>query len=532
MMFYSLRLTAWLLGGMLLLSAGCARGLVPEYGQTKGTSGNKGINGFGTLRKSFEANGWKARDVTRLSERLQSLDAMVWIPTTHEGADGAAVRWLHDWLGDKPRTLIYILPDEGNEVRYWEQARALAPPQQRLEYRRRHARAITELMNGPYGGNLDDTEQMDRLWFKASMLRDPRPRWKILPHSTVVNAAPPGVGVGTGPFTVTMSSEWSEDGYDLGDSDLQLQPFITSTDGKPLVVRIFTPKRPATAKDDGDGDLKLLMGDEAAEVTSGEDLEPEVDPALLAEMNEEWSEDQWTEDGEWIDPAEAQLRARRRSGYGIGDSEIIVIAGGSLVSNFGMATDEGRAIAKRLLAESSKRADPTKPRIGFITSSYAGVPVSDPSDKPQMATGMEWLTVWPLSIITIHLALMGIIACIVLFPIFGRPRKLRERSNSDFADHINAVAALLHRSNGEHYARQRISEYFRKVRGETAGPWVMPLPVTVAPPVKPAIAPTATTQADTDSANTETSLDAVSSEPKTLNLEQSPPEPKNERNEP
>jgi len=445
----------WLIG-MMVVIAGCTRGLTPEYGDSKGTRGVKGINGFGTLRKSFESNGWNTRDVTRLSERLQSLDAIVWIPTTHEAVEGNAVRWLHDWLGDQPRTLIYIIPDEGNEARYWEQARELAPPQQRLEYRRRHARAITDLMNGPYGGSAAGSEEIDRLWFKARMLRNPRPRWQILPHWTAIT---PSNAV------FLASADWTEGGYELGDNDLQMHPLVSDSQGNPLAVRIFTPDQP--------------LNDDAVE----------VDPAPVAELNEEWMDQQWLEESEWMEDSQAaQLRNRRRSGYGIGDSEVIVVAGGSLVANFGLVTDEGRQLAKLLLAESAKRADPAKPRVGFITSGFSGVPVSSPSDQPQMASGMELLTVWPLSIITIHLTLMGIIACMILLPIFGRPRKLREKSNSDFADHINAVAALLHRTNGEHYARQRISEYFRKVRGETAGPWVMPLPVVVTPPPKPVTA--------------------------------------------
>lgn len=458
--------------GMLVVIGGCTRGLTPEYGDSKGTRGIKGINGFGTLRKSFESNGWNTRDVIRLSERLQSLDAIVWIPTTHEAVEGNAIRWLHDWLGDQPRTLIYVMPDEGNEARYWEQARELAPPQQRLEYRRRHARAITDLMNGPYGGSAAGNEEIDRLWFKARMLRTPRPRWQILPHWTAITPAN---------AAFLPSGDWAEGGYELGDNDLQLRPLISDSRGNPLAVRIFTPDQPP-------------LNDDAVE----------VDSAPVAELNEEWMEDLQA----------AQLRNRRRSGHGIGASEVIVVAGGSLVANFGLVTDEGRQLAKLLLAESAKRADLTKPRVGFITSGFSGVPVSSSSDQPQMASGMELLTVWPLSIITIHLALMGIIACIILLPIFGRPRNLREKSNSDFADHINAVAALLHRTNGEQYARQRISEYFRKVRGETAGPWVMPLPAVVTPP-KPVIAMIDRTD----------SVDTKSTSPPTQH------EPKSERNE-
>jgi hypothetical protein len=471
---------------------GCSRGLLPEYGNSKGTSGLKGINGFGALRKSFEANGWKTRDVNRLSERLDSLDAIVWIPTTHKAYESPAIQWVHDWLGDRPRTLVYILPDEGNEVRYWEQSRQLAPPTQRLEYRRRHAQSISNLMNGPYGYGRSPVEEIDRLWFKARMRRQARPRWELLSHSTTLASQPTATtgGPAYGPFN--YAADWASEGYELADEDLTMQPLASDSSGSPLAVRIFTPQKtestkPAPQTKVPDDQVDIFQPDTTAD--------PDAD--AVAELHEEWEYEDWMDDQEWMNEAQwERMQRRQRGGYGIGESEIIVVAGGSLISNFGIVTDEGRDLVKQLLVESGKRTNQTTPRVGFITSGFAGVPVSDSSGQPQLASGMELLTVWPLSIITIHLALMGVIACLILLPIFGRPRKLKERTNSDFADHINAVGALLHRGNGEQYARQRISEYFRKVRGETSGPWVMPLPHIVTAPPKPV-----------DSADSDTSVD-------------------------
>lgn len=462
---------------------GCSRGLIPEYGNSKGTSGNKGINGFGALRKSFEANGWKTRDVNRLSERLDSLDAIVWIPTTHKAYESPAIQWIHDWLGDRPRTLIYILPDEGNLVRYWDKARELAPPGQRLEYRRRHAQSISDLMNGPYGYGRSPVEEIDRLWFKARMRRQTRPRWEILSHSTTLSTSPTAT-TGSLPYgAFNYAADWASEGYELADEDLSMQPLVSDSNGNPLAVRIFTPQKTEPAESapqtkGPDDQVDIFQPDSSVDVNADADA--------MAELEDDWEYEDWMDDQEWMDEAQwDRMLRRRRGGYGIGDSEIIVVAGGSTITNFGIVTDEGRDLAKQLLIETGKRVNATTPRVGFITSGFAGVPVSDSSGQPQLASGMELLTVWPLSIITIHLALMGIVVCLILLPIFGRPRKLKERTNSDFADHINAVGVLLHRSNGEQYARERISEYFRKVRGETSGPWVMPLPHIVTAPPKP-----------------------------------------------
>lgn len=450
----------------IVVLVGCSRGLSPEYGASKGTTGKSGINGFGALRQSFEANGWKTRDIGRLSNRLDSLDAIVWIPTTHQAYESPAIMWLHDWLGDRPRTLIYILPDEGNEDRYWETARDAAPPDQRLEYRRRHARAISDVLNGPYGHVNQQVDEVDRFWFKAKIRRDPRPRWEILPQVTKssTNTQQPSL-----PKVVVnyFSTDWAEEGYELADGDLTIQPLVSDVEGNPLAVRIVSTRN---------SDTQSHTDTETAAVTESESADNDV-----ATMDDDYEYMK-----EWMDPIEWQRMQRRQiDGFAIGDSQIIVVAGGSMVTNFGMVTDQGAELAKRLLAETIRKNESSPPRVGFITSGVSGVPVSDASDRPEMVVGMQLFTVWPLSIVTFHLAVMGIIACLILLPIFGRPRKLKEKSNSDFADHINAVALLLQRSGGEHYARQRISEYFRRVRGETAGPWVMPLPITTTPATKP-----------------------------------------------
>jgi len=487
-------LSCLLLGFLFVGLVGCTRGLTPEYGNSKGTSGNKGINGFGTLRKSFAANGWKVRDVNRLSDRLDSLDAMVWIPTTYQAYESPAVMWMHDWLGDKPRTLIYIIPDEGNEVRYWETARDLAPPKQRLEYRRRHAKSISDLLNGVYGHGNNSVNEIDRFWFKARMRADPRPRWEILPHwSTLATTSTAPVSPQyTSPY-FNSTTDWASEGYVLADDELTIQPLLSESTALPLAVRIYTTQNNnSDASQASDSvpaqEVDIFQPDVSA--NTNPDASTDATAEVESEWDEDWDDEDWADAQDSMEPSEwERYQRRRRGGYGIGDSEIIVVAGGSLITNFGIVTDEGRELVEHLIIEAGKRADPTKPRIGFITSGFGGVPVSESGDRPQMASGMELLSVWPLSIITVHLALMGIIACLILLPIFGRPRKLKERSNSDFADHINAVGSLLNRSGGELYARQRISEYFRKIRGETAGPWVMPLPHIVTPPPKPITEP-------------------------------------------
>ncbi|MEL6898464.1 MAG: hypothetical protein AAFP90_20395, partial [Planctomycetota bacterium] len=98
-----------------------------------------------------------------------------------------------------------------------------------------------------------------------------------------------------------------------------------------------------------------------------------------------------------------------------------------------------------------------------------------PGEEAQFRTkGMELLTVYPLNVITVHGVLLGLIVCLALFPIFGRPRQMKQPSHSDFAEHLNSVANLMVNSRDTAYARGRISEYMRRMRGETNSPWLLP----------------------------------------------------------
>jgi hypothetical protein len=403
---------------LLTVVGGCNRGLPTEYGKSKGRSGLQSINGFGTLRRSFESNGWKTQDIRRLSARLQSVDAIVWTPTTHlptAADESEAIHWLQQWLDERPRTLIYVIPDDGSELDYWRLAKGLAPPAQRLEYRRRYARTLTTWMTEP-----QDQPSLDRIWFKAKRRKQDSPSWEILhPVSAVDSAAtpvtPPTVSstarVRTGRSGVVISPSGSSELESIDPERFQYEPLISDDAEATLVMRISWDP----AGIDGDGD-------------------------------------------EGMD----------------GPSQVLVVAGGSQVNNFALTQPQGRQVAQTLLDHSELSRGSGAGRAAFLLSNYTGVPVSEGSDEPPISSGMELLTVWPLSLVTMHLALMGIIACLILLPIFGRPRHVKERPTSDFADHIHAVAVLMNRSGGEEFARARISDYFRRLRGETAGKWIAP----------------------------------------------------------
>ena len=117
-------------------------------------------------------------------------------------------------------------------------------------------------------------------------------------------------------------------------------------------------------------------------------------------------------------------------------------------------------------------ADGTKPIVSFASASYS-MPISERNGEIPRSSGAEFFTEFPLSFVTLHLAILGFVICLMLLPIFGRPRHVDRGVLTHFGDHLSAVATLMKRQGGESFARRRISEYMKRVRDETTGPWVI-----------------------------------------------------------
>lgn len=414
-----------LLTGWLLLS-GCSSELPTPYGDSRGRHGDDSINGMGTLRRSFAASGWQTKNVNRLSRRLRGDDAIVWTPKqSDQFNEQAALTWLAEWLRERPRTLVYVIADDGNEAEYWQQASDIAAADQRIEYRRRQARWLAEVMNRHVGWQGAIGHRIDRGWFQARRRWGQSPQWEVFVgdqldvtlRESAQHHLPSRV-----PFMFTASEDepsWEASHFDA--ENLRFEVLARGPDDLPLALRIVS--------------------------AAGVDAE-----------------------------------------VAIGRSQLIVVAGGSLVTNFAIARHTapgGAALVQCLLAACLDNAQSTKPMVGFLAND-GPIPISQSEEElSEGAAGMALLTVWPLSLVTVHLALMGIILCMILFPAFGRPRRLAAAAHNDFGDHIQAVAVLLRRTAGQAYARERISDYFRRLRGENSGPWVIPEPATAPAPPSP-----------------------------------------------
>ncbi len=381
----------------ITFGGGCSE-LTTEYGRTSGSSAYSSINGYGTFRLAMENSGIADRDVVRLTDRLKKdTDILVWAPQNLNPLNPEAVNWIDSWLKTGNRLLIYIAPDNGCEVEYWEKTRPLAPAEKRLEYRRRAAKSRTERMVKLSYGRYQPSYK----WFSVNHLSKPE---KIKASS--------------GPWT-------------------------TANDSNQTSEAPWTPLENGVAK-----------GKQGKTKTGGQT------PPLNANFQSLLQTGNGT-------TYVAEIKAASWN-----NSKIIVVSAGSLLSNFGLTQRPNQLLADRIIqdAVSLKTSDLN---AGFLNNNGMPLAVSSSDDGVQIARGMEFLTVWPVSLLTMHGMFLGLIICIALWPIFGRPRRIMYQSKGNFGDNLNAVAALMNNVGGKQYARRKISDYMQRIRGETSGPWII-----------------------------------------------------------
>jgi hypothetical protein len=294
------------------LFAGCTR-LSTEYGKTKGISGRNSLNGFAALRTSYGQAGFRSRDVTRLSDRVMRTSVIVWTPQILGSVDPKVTRWFERWLSRGDRTLVYIVPDSGSEADYWDDAAKLARPEQRLEYRKRAARSINERMMW----RLNRVAVQSNGWFRI----------EPLVHRTKLGK------VGGG---------WKEE---LG----ELSPEETDVSVEYVVVAFDADSNQPTGKNNPAMLSTGPTGPGSPQRIPPSDTKPTKTPIRYQDRLS-------TEAGE---PVVAEISSKNWK-----DSKIIVVAGGSLLTNYAFARPLSRRLADRIIAESTP-ADPQDRLAGF-----------------------------------------------------------------------------------------------------------------------------------------------------------------------
>jgi len=396
---------------------GCSR-LVTEYGHSDGYTGETSLNGFAALRSAFRRSGFSDRKITRLSDRVRRADAIVWTPQLWGPIDARAIDWIEAWLAGGDKTLLYIIPDSGSEVDYWRVAQNFAPLSQRLEYRKHEASAINERI----AARLTRSEIPNCGWFNVVPLTE-----RAVPD----------------PFQGDWKSVLRDGGEVVTDA-IEIELFVE-------------PLAPLDDSVDQSGASAPAATTTTPRTVAGSWMPTE---SHRSELDLQWRSRLESGDGKTV-VAEITSPSWKQS-------RIIVVAGGSWLTNFALTRAPNRQLAERIV-RATVPAESAQRKAVFLSTTWSTVPVSDPQDGIPKATGMEILTVWPISWVTMHGVLIGLVVCLVLFPVFGRPRRVRYTRQGDFGDHLDAVAALMNNTAGTDYAHSRIGEYRQRIHGESHG---------------------------------------------------------------
>ncbi len=134
------------------------------------------------------------------------------------------------------------------------------------------------------------------------------------------------------------------------------------------------------------------------------------------------------------------------------DCQVIIVANGSTLFNQPLVNHENRKLAANLVDACNH---PDRTMILEGATERMEVRATDAS-APMM---LQAFTVWPINFLMIHATLLGILFCIAVFPIFGRPRELASDTASDFGKHVRAYGEMLHRASGADYVRDRLRQY-------------------------------------------------------------------------
>ncbi|WP_286765513.1 MULTISPECIES: hypothetical protein [Rhodopirellula] len=439
----------WLLLLCVLLTSGCSD-LYTKYGKTDGTIGNESLNGFGAFRdtltekldeteraelgEDWEDAELRSRNLTRLSSRAYQHDAIVWVPTAWPPINpGDVSDWMTKWLRSGNRTVVFIVPDEGSTEAYWREASNLAPPEQRLEYRRRLAQQINLRL-------LEDVRRDDIIVGKLFTARGLPARQNIDDRRVV--------------------------SYDLHDFDPKRDKTASVVTPGGLVVTAAKPNDATIVEgEDSEGEESELDETAVDEPTESSDSAEETND----EQDDSKQNSRPSQLFETLDEHNGITTFARITHPKWKDSRVLVVASGGMLTNFAMTDEPAIELAKQIRQEILSNAEvgaDERVSFGFMTSDHDYVQISDAEPGAPAQTGMEMLTTWPISLVTLHALFLGVVMCLMLLPTFGRARQVVYHRSTHFGNHLSAMAILMRRAGGMNFAKEKINHYMRVVRGE------------------------------------------------------------------
>ncbi|XZE46602.1 hypothetical protein SH467x_001891 [Pirellulaceae bacterium SH467] len=435
---------------LLLLLAGCVAGCtgrtpVSRYAESEGYEARLSPDGLSVFRRLCEEENLSTMRLGNLSAKAaERLDTIVWSPKSLDWHDETTLTWMRDWLRRGNKTLIYVGRDYSAYADYWSecaqdhwsQAESVADREKGRACYEIAARSQAELAAMRYAHRdiqmlpwcqVDNTKQrattvesLDGSWASELAGRE---------HRIVVRG-----------LLRPLAS------VDLPALESALEATLKQNAGATTtktVVNPLVPARPFASR------ISSITNEDEANLRRVQSYREE---GLDSEEPEIWLQ---TSDGI---PLLTSVAAEAGS-----TSRVVLVSTPALLANYNLTYPGNWKIASKLV-------DQLPPgKIGFLSTE--GDPRVLQAGESEQQKGFEMLTMWPINIITLHAAFLGMLVLVSLFPIFGRPKSLPAKSTQDFSDHIDALGALLFKSGDRFYALSTIADYFRSVRKDIHSPW-------------------------------------------------------------
>lgn len=427
-------LARWFVLGLLvsstLVGTGCRMTgeLNEAYGMREHGFQSASINGTSLLGRMFELNSYDVRSWGRLSRRLGQADVVVWFAKGPNQPTLEQSQYLDRWLAEQPgRTLIFVGSGYHAGEEYWREAMGQLSGEQAWEAHRRLADArLTRWAPSVAAGG-----QGSNPWMTWNASRRPgRSR--------------------------SVGGPWSS-GEDSADLRLPYRGWLRSTQQAATTAAVDSEVHgsdaPGALHHASSAEVVDFPDGDQAEVTSEDDVSDMGEEAWAVETPQEHAYRELL----LVDDEPFVWEWSPIHWHG---SRLIVVNNGSFLVNYALTKPAHQRLAQRLIEACERPAG----QVIFLEAGPEGPSVSELQDLPLM--GIAALSHWPMGPILVHWLLVGILFCLAMFPIFGRPRSPIAVSTSNFGDHIRALGQLLSLTRDHRYARQRIQQ-FRQQTGRT-----------------------------------------------------------------
>ena len=160
-----LRLSLMLLALLFIVGCGSSTDVNVMYGRRRG-GGARSVNGTAVLSEMFQQAGFRVSSWRRLSPKLQNDQVIVWVPDHFEAPPDDVVEYLESWLSTEPgRTLVYVARDYTAATDFWQQVMDTAPPEQKIEIRRKLAQIESDHIAAKNRAFAQDDKAMQCEWF-------------------------------------------------------------------------------------------------------------------------------------------------------------------------------------------------------------------------------------------------------------------------------------------------------------------------------------------------------------------------------